>query len=124
MKTFGKFQKLLFALVAVIGLPIAASHLCSVFSHTSSHHEQNRTEPTTIAYNTDTTYEQCCVNKSSSEQLTNVTSKVQNSIVDLQSILVNTFHTPISTATASSSTFQIPPHRDKPDPGGGLILRC
>ncbi|GEM_PF-1300694 len=124
MKTFGKFQKLLFALIVIIGLPIAASHLCSVFSHTPSHHEQNQTEPITNAYNTDTKYEQCCVNKSSSEQLTNATSKVQKSIVGLQSILVTAFHTPISTATASSSSLRIPPHIDKPDPGGGLILRC
>lgn len=124
MKTFGKFQKLLFALIVIIGLPIAASHLCSVFSHTPSHHEQNQTEPITNAYNTDATYEQCCVNKSSSEQLTNATPQVQKFIVDMQSILASSFHIPISTAIASGSSLQIPPHVDKPDPGGGLILRC
>lgn len=124
MNTFGKFQKLLFALIAIIGLPIAASHLCSVLSHTTSHHQQNQTEPTTIAYNTDITSEQCCVNKSSSKQLTNTAPQVQKLIVDFQSILVTTFYIPISTAAASSSSFQIPPHIDKPDPGGGLILRC
>ena len=124
MKTFGKFQKLLFALIAVIGLPIGASHLCSFFSYTPSHHEQNQTEPITNAHNTGATYEECCVNKSSSKQLTNATPQVQKIIVDFQSILATTFHIPISTAAASSSSFQIPPHIDKPDPGGGLILRC
>lgn len=124
MKTFAKFQKLLFALIAIIGLPIAASHLCSVFTHTSNHNEQNQTKPTSVVYNADTAYEQCCVNKSSSEQLTNATSKVHNSISSLQNILLNTFRIPTSTASASSSSFQIPPHLDKPDPGGGMILRC
>lgn len=124
MKNFGKFQKLLFALIAIIGLPIAASHLCSVFSHVPSHHHQNQAEAPTTAYNTDTTYKQCCINKAHSEQLSSATPQIQKLIIGYQDALVTLFHTPIPIAIASNSSFQIPPYIDKPEPGGGLILLC
>lgn len=123
MKFFSRFQKLLFTLIAIIGISVAASHLCSVFSHAPSHHEQNQTIPTPVAYSTEFTYEQCCVNKEHSEQLTTAIPKIQKYIAGIQVVLVNTFNAPISTAYASSN-LQSFVQSDKPDPGGGLVLRC